>query len=84
MDKSVTIYSTPTCHFCQITKEFFKEHNVAYTEIDVAADAEKREEIRIKSGQFGVPVVLIGDEMIIGFDKKKFMSALGLEEAPAA
>ncbi len=82
MDKTVTIYTTPTCHFCQISKEFFKEHNVPYTEFNVATDLEKRQEMIDKSGQMGVPVVFIGDEMIIGFDKKRFESELGLGEAP--
>ena len=84
MDKTVTIYSTPTCHFCQMSKEFFKEHNVPYTEYNVASDMEKRQEMIDKSGQMGVPVIFIGDEMIVGFDKKKFVSELGLEEAPVA
>lgn len=81
MDKTVTIYTTPTCHFCQMSKEFFKANNVQYTEYNVAADLEKRQEMIEKSGQMGVPVVFIGDEMIIGFDKKKFESELGLTPA---
>lgn len=52
-----------------------------YTEFDVASDMEKRQEMIERSGQMGVPVVFIGDEMIIGFDKKKFESELGLTEA---
>ncbi len=84
MDKTVTIYSTPTCHFCQITKDFFKQHNIAYTEHNVAADMEKRQEMIDRSGQMGVPVVFIGEEMIIGFDKKKLESELGLADAPTA
>lgn len=84
MDKTVTIYTTPTCHFCQMSKEFFKENNVAYTEYNVAADMEKRQEMIDKSGQMGVPVIFIGDDMIIGFDKRQFVEKLGLEEAPAA
>ena len=84
MDKTVTIYTTPTCHFCQMSKEFFKEHNVPYTEHNVAADMEKRQEMIDRSGQMGVPVIYIGDEMIIGFDKKRLESALGIGEgAPA-
>lgn len=78
MDKTVTIYSTPTCHFCQMTKEFFKEKNITYTDYDVAHDMVKRQEMIQKSGQMGVPVVIIGDEMIIGFDKEKLASALGV------
>ena len=78
MDKTVTIYTTPTCHFCQMSKEYFKEHNVTYTEHNVAADMEKRQEMIDKSGQMGVPVVFIGDEMIVGFDKKRFDELLGV------
>ena len=77
--KNVVIYSTPTCHFCQMTKEFFKENNVEYTDYDVSTDAEKRKEMIEKSGQMGVPVVFIDDEMMIGFDKDKLTEALGLQ-----
>ena len=85
MDTSVTIYTTPTCHFCQMSKEFFKENNVSYTEHNVAADMEKRQEMIDRSGQMGVPVIFVGEEMIVGFDKKRLESALGLgEAAPAA
>lgn len=80
MDKPVTIYSTPTCHFCQMSKDFFKEHNVAYTEYNVATDLEKRKEMIDKSGQMGVPVITIGDELIVGFDKDQFTKLLGIAE----
>ena len=78
MDKTVTIYSTPTCHFCQMSKEFLKEKGIAYTEFDVAHDLEKRQEMIQKSGQMGVPVIFVGDEMIIGFDKERLASTLGV------
>lgn len=74
MDKTVTIYSTPTCHFCQLTKEFLKERNVAFTEHNVASDLEKRQEMIQKSGQMGVPVILVDEEVIVGFDKPKLES----------
>jgi glutaredoxin 3 len=80
MEKNITIYSTPTCHFCQMSKEFFKEKGVDYTEYNVAADLEKRQEMIQKSGQMGVPVILVGDEMIIGFDKERLASLLGIAE----
>ncbi|HJO89907.1 MAG: glutaredoxin family protein [Candidatus Pacebacteria bacterium] len=76
--KKVTIYSTPTCHFCQMTKEFLKEKKVEYTDYDVSTDMEKRKEMIEKSGQMAVPVVYVDDEMMIGFDKDKLTSALGL------
>ena len=81
MDTSVVIYSTPVCHFCQAAKEFFKENDVAYTEFDVAADASKREEMIEMTGQMGVPVIRIGDDVVIGFDEPKVKELLKLDEA---
>lgn len=77
-DKQVVIYSTPTCHFCQQAKEFFKENEVSYTEYDVAADKEKAQEMVTRSGQMGVPVIVIDDEMTIGFDEGRLRVLLGL------
>lgn len=74
----VTIYSTPVCHFCHAAKDFFKENNVEYTEHDVAADAEKRTEMVEMTGQMGVPVIRIGDDVIIGFDEPKLRELLSL------
>ncbi|HEY4512922.1 MAG TPA: Uxx-star family glutaredoxin-like (seleno)protein [Candidatus Paceibacterota bacterium] len=76
--KNVTIYSTPTCHYCHMAKEFFKANNVAYTEYNVASDLEKRKEMMEKSGQMGVPVIIIGNELTVGFDKPKIAKLLGL------
>lgn len=78
MDKTITIYSTPTCHFCQMTKDFLKERGIEYTDYDVAHDLEKRQEMIQKSGQMGVPVIFIGNEMIIGFDRERIASTLGI------
>ncbi len=76
--KPVTIYSTPTCHFCQMAKEYFKAEGIAYTEFDVASDLEKRKEMVARSGQMGVPVISIGNDFIVGFNKPKIMELLGL------
>jgi glutaredoxin 3 len=76
--KSVVIYSTPTCHFCQMSKEFFKENNVAYQEYNVASDMEKRTEMVEKSGGMAVPVIDINGNIVIGFDKEKLSELLGL------
>ncbi len=78
MDKQVTIYSTPTCHFCHKVKEYLDEKSIQYTEHNVAEDIEKRQEMVEKSGQMGVPVVFIGEEMVIGFDQSKIDELLGL------
>ena len=76
--KNVTIYSTPTCHFCHMAKDFFIKNGVVFTEYNVASDLDKRKEMMEKSGQMGVPVIMIGDELIVGFDEKKISKSLGL------
>ncbi len=76
--KPVTMYSTPTCHFCHMAKDFFREHNVPFTDYNVATDLVKRKEMIERSRQMGVPVIFIGDEMIIGFNQERIEKALGL------
>jgi glutaredoxin 3 len=74
--KEVKIYSTPTCHFCHMAKDFFEDEGIAYTEFDVAADVQKRNEMVQKTGQLGVPVIEIGDEFIVGFNEAKIKELL--------
>lgn len=74
--KDVTIYSTPSCHYCQAAKEFFTENNVEFTDIDVASDQEKRKEMVDMTGQMGVPVIKIGDDVVVGFDEDKVKELL--------
>jgi len=76
MSKTVTIYSTPVCHFCQAAKEYFSEHNVEYTEHDVAGDPDKRQEMIEMTGQMGVPVIRIDDDVVVGFDEEKVAELL--------
>ena len=78
MDKHVTIYSTPTCHFCHAAKEFFTENGVQFTDYNVATDLEKRKEMIEKSRQMGVPVITIGDEIIVGFDEERLRQTLAV------
>lgn len=77
-EKNVAIYSTPTCHFCGLAKEFFKENGVTYREYNVASDMERRQEMVEKSGGMAVPVITIDEEVIVGFDKEKLAEALGV------
>ncbi|MEZ4103359.1 MAG: glutaredoxin domain-containing protein [Candidatus Paceibacterota bacterium] len=76
--KKVEIYSTPTCHFCHMAKDFFKENNVAFTDYDVSVDEAKRSEVVERSGQMGVPVIFIENEMVIGYNEQKIKELLGL------
>ena len=70
--KNITIYSTPTCHYCQMAKEYMKTHGISYTEYNVASDLEKRKEMIDKSGQMGVPVIDIDGKITVGFDEAEF------------
>ncbi len=79
MDKTVTIYSTPVCHFCHAAKDFFAENNIAYTEHDVASDASKRQEMIEITNQMGVPVIRIDDDVVIGFDEDKLKELLEID-----
>ena len=75
--KTVSIYSTPTCVYCNMMKDFLKNRNIAYEEYDVAVDLEKREEMIEKSGQMGVPVAVIGQEVMVGFNRERMSQILG-------
>jgi len=61
-----------------MAKDFFKANNINYTEYDVASNLEKRKEMIEKSGQMGVPVIIIGDELIVGFNKPQISQLLGI------
>lgn len=77
--KKITIYSTPTCHFCHMAKDFLKANNVEYTEYDVASNLEKRQEMIEKSQQMGVPVITVDNELLVGFDKGRLAKLVGIE-----
>lgn len=79
MNMDVTVYSTPTCPFCKKVKAFLNEHDVEFTDVDVSDDDTKAQEMIDKSGQMGVPVIEIDDEVIVGFDRDKLTEALSLE-----
>ncbi len=76
--QKVIIYSTPYCVYCKMAKEFFKKNNIAYEERDVASDTTAQQEMIASSGQMGVPVIKIGEKIIIGFDQPAIKEALGM------
>ncbi len=78
--KTVNIYTTPSCTYCKMAKEFFKEKGIEYQEFDVAADPEKRAEMIDFTGQLGVPVIVIGDAAVVGFNRPKVAELLGISE----
>ena len=72
----VTIYSTPTCVYCKMAKEFFRTNNIQYEEHNVAEDDKAREEMVNKSHQLGVPVIDVDGEIIVGFNKQELSRLL--------
>lgn len=75
-NKKVTVYSTPTCPFCVYAKDYFKQNNVPFEDIDVNKDQAKAKEMIERSGQMGVPVIAIGDDIVIGFQPEVFAELL--------
>jgi len=78
MSKHVKIYSTPTCPYCVRAKQFLKDNNVPFEDVDVSSNEPEAELMMEKSGQMGVPVLDIDGEIIVGFDKERIREALGL------
>jgi glutaredoxin 3 len=76
--KNVTIYSTPVCTYCNMAKEYFKAHNVPYTEYNVGEDQTRRAEMVEKSGQMGVPVITVDEAVVVGFDEPMLAQLLGI------
>jgi glutaredoxin-like YruB-family protein len=74
----VRVFTTPTCPFCYALKEFLKEHNIEFEEIDVSRDEKAAMEMIEKSGQMGVPVAEINGQIVVGFDKEKISQLLNL------
>lgn len=74
--KTVTIYSTNNCHFCNLAKDFFKNNDIAYTEHNVGTDTEKRQEMINLTHQLGVPVIRIDDTILVGFQESKIAELL--------
>lgn len=75
--KKITLYTTPTCVFCPAIKKLLEAEQVDYQEVDVSESEQALEDMKQASGQMGVPVTVIGDEVIVGFNKKKLKKALG-------
>jgi len=72
--KKVTIYSTPTCPYCKRAKDYLTQKGIPFTDYNVAEDREKAKEMIQKSKQMGVPVIVVGDDVIVGFNQAKLDS----------
>lgn len=77
--KNVTLYTTPTCSWCNTLKSYLRQHLVRYTEIDVSKNESAAREMQNRSGQQGVPQTVINGEIVVGFDRPKINRLLGIE-----
>ncbi|MBN1986662.1 MAG: NrdH-redoxin [Prolixibacteraceae bacterium] len=76
--KNVTVYTTPTCTWCNTIKRHLQEHGIRYREVDVSRDQKAAEEMVKRSGQQGVPQTDINGEIIVGFDRNRINMLLGI------
>ena len=77
--KKVVMYSTPTCHYCNLAKEFFDDYNISYEVFNVQTDLVKRKEMVEKSGQMGVPVIFVDGILVKGFDEERLRELLEIK-----
>jgi glutaredoxin 3 len=75
----VIVFSTPTCSFCNAAKRYFRERNVRFTDVDVSRDQSAARDMMRRTGQKGVPVIMINNRPIIGFDRPKINQMLNLK-----
>lgn len=76
---TIKIYTTPSCAYCKMAKDYFKSKNLSYNEYDVSRDIVRQKEMIEKTQQFGVPVIEVNGKIIIGFDKSKINEYLGIK-----
>lgn len=76
--KGVTVFSTPTCPWCNVAKKYLTENNIAFKDVDVSQDALAAQQMIMKSGQMGVPQLWINDTVVVGFDKNSIDELLDL------
>ena len=75
----VKVYSTPTCPYCHMAKNYLKDMGIEFEDIDVSVNQAAAQNMIARSGQMGVPVIEIDGQIIVGFDKPKIAQALGLK-----
>ncbi len=79
MAKSVKVYSTQTCPYCRMVKDYLKQNNVSFEDIDVSVNEQAANDMVNRSGQMGVPVIDVDGTIIVGFDRSKIAKALSLK-----
>jgi glutaredoxin-like YruB-family protein len=75
----IKVYSTPTCPYCKMAKQFLAENKIEFEDIDVAVNQTMAHEMIQKSGQMGVPVLDIDGQIVVGFDRTRIKQLIGLK-----
>lgn len=75
----VVIFTTPTCSYCNIAKRYFREKSIRFTNVDVSRDQKAAADMQRRTGQTGVPVIMIKNSTIVGFDKPKINRMLNIK-----
>ena len=76
--KQVIVYTTPTCSWCRTLKDYLRNHQVPFREVDVTKDEKAAADMVKRSGQQGVPQSVIDGQVIVGFDRDRINSLLGI------
>ena len=75
----IRVFSTPSCPYCYTLKQFLTNKGFAFEDIDVGKDEKARQLLVEKTSQMGVPVIAIGEEFIVGFEKKRICTLLNIK-----
>ncbi len=75
----VVVFSTPTCSYCNAAKQYFRQKGIQFRDVDVSRDAAAARDMMRRSGQQGVPVIDIGGNIVVGFDRPKINQLLGIK-----
>ncbi len=74
----VIVFSTPTCSYCNMAKQYFRQNKIRFKDVDVSQDQAAARDLVRRTGQMGVPVIQVGSQYIVGFDKPKINALLGI------
>lgn len=77
--KRIKVFTSPTCHWCRVAKTYLDEAGIEYTEADIISDLDARREMATMTGQWGVPVVLVGEKAMVGWNEQEFLELLQRE-----
>ena len=75
----VIMFSTPTCSYCKTAKQYFRQQGIRFKNVDVSRNPDAARDMIRRSGQQGVPQILVGNKIVVGFDRPKIDTLLGLK-----